>query len=90
MSQYCVQHMWNTITQGPCCQCMTSQEKLAYVWGQMRHSGPDEETMIQCPYCLSAIKIGDKPCCHTLSRAVAAILQREDVMRCVMEQANRN
>lgn len=90
-SQYCARHMWNIITQGPCCQCMTSEAKLAYVWEQVRLAKMAENPpALMCPYCLSVAEDGSKPCCKTLGNAIAAILQREDVMQCVMEQANRN
>ncbi len=84
--QYCARHMWNVLTQGPCCQCMTSEERLAYVWGQMRV----RQEILQCPYCLGTVAAGAKPCCKTMSHAIAAILEREDRVKLVMEAANRN
>ena len=87
---YCVLHAWNALTQGPCCQCMTGQQKLDYVWKQMREARlSPKDCLIQCPYCLSMITDG-KPCCDVVARAMAAILAREDVVNLAMEAANRN
>ena len=87
---YCVRHMWNPLTQGPCCQCMTGQQKLDYVWKQMRDARlSPKDCVIQCPYCLSMITDG-KPCCYVIARAMAAILAREDVVNLAMEAAQRN
>lgn len=92
MTDFCARHMWNTITQGPCCQCMTPQQRLDYLWKQMRAARllPDPAmAKIQCPYCLSIILQG-KPCCETTRKAIAAILEREDVVHVMMEGASRN
>jgi hypothetical protein len=87
---YCVRHAWNPLTQGPCCQCMTGQQKLDYVWKQMREARlSPRDCLIQCPYCLSMITDG-KPCCDVVARAMAAILAREDVVNLGMEAAQRN
>jgi hypothetical protein len=88
---FCVRHAWDITQHGPCPQCMTSEQRLAYVWEQVRlaklavefGSNPKD---IQCPYCLCGVPAGATPCCDTLGRAIAAILEREDVMQCVMEQ----
>ena len=87
---YCVRHMWNPLTQGPCCQCMSGRQKLDYVWKQMRDArNAPELCLIQCPYCLKLITDG-KPCCDTIRKAMAAILAREDVVNLAMEASNRN
>lgn len=89
-SDFCARHMWNVLTQGPCCQCMNSAQKLDYVWRQMRMAKLDpEHCHIQCPYCLSVGTDG-KPCCGTMRKAMAAVLEREDVVGVMMEAANRN
>jgi hypothetical protein len=87
---FCARHMWNVLTQGPCCQCMTSQQKLDYVWKQMRMAKLSPKNChIQCPYCLSVVTDG-KPCCGVMRKAMAAVLEREDVVCVMMEAANRN
>ena len=72
---------------------MTGQQKLDYVWKQMREArSSPRDCLIQCPYCLSIITDG-KPCCDVIARAMAAILLRsviEDVVDLAMEAANRN
>ena len=90
-SDFCARHMWNTLTQGPCCQCMTGQQKLEYVQRQVRMAKiASGECMIQCPYCLSRVGKDGKPCCPTMGRAIAAVLEREDVVDILMEAASRN
>lgn len=87
---YCVRHAWNPLLLGPCCPCMTGQQKLEYVQQQMRKAKAAPDIChIQCPYCLSVIKDG-KPCCATMGRAMAAVLEREDVVDLMMEAAQRN
>jgi hypothetical protein len=75
---------------------MTGQQKLDYVWKQMRDARDardarlsPKDCVIQCPYCLSMITDG-KPCCDVIARAMAAILAREDVVNLAMEAAQRN
>ena len=87
---YCARHAWNKFLNGPCCQCMSSDRKLEYVWEQMRKArlSPDI-CKIQCPYCLSVVGDG-KACCSTMSHAMAAVLEREDRVDLMMEAANRN
>ena len=85
MADYCARHMWNLSTQGPCLQCMDSNEKLAFVWAQMREARAIcEPSHLSCPYCLSFVEFGGIPCCVTMGRALAAILEREDRMRVAM------
>jgi hypothetical protein len=70
---------------------MTGQQKLDYVWKQMREARLSPKAcLIQCPYCLSMITDDGKPCCDVVARAMAAILAREDVVNLGMEAANRN
>jgi hypothetical protein len=69
---------------------MSGERKVDYVWEQMRKARISPEICkIQCPYCLSVVSDG-KPCCQTLGRAMAAILEREDHVEVMMEAANRN
>ncbi len=90
-ADYCVRHMWNNLTQGPCTQCMNSEQKLAYVWAQMRNAMEDGEPIpMMCPYCMSVIQAGEKPCCPTMRNAIAAILEREDRMRLMTEAIRGN
>lgn len=91
MSDFCVRHMWNTLTQGPCCRCMDSNEKIAFVWTQMRAMWETgEHAPMHCPYCLRTVPVGDDMCCGTLRRAVRAITERENAVDGLMEQAARN
>ena len=83
--------MWNTLTQGSCCQCMTSDEKIAFVWAQMRAMwAKHEHAPLQCPYCLCVNAVGADLCCKTLKRCVQAVVDRENMVDELMEKANRN
>jgi hypothetical protein len=55
-------------------------EKLGFVREQMEAMWRERrEKEMSCPYCLSVVPVGAKACCGTLERAVAAILQAQDV-----------
>lgn len=91
MSDFCARHMWNTVTQGPCCQCMNSNERIAFVWEQMRTMWARAEHLpLQCPYCLSTVPVGADMCCPTMKRAVAAIAERENAVDKLMENIAKN
>lgn len=90
---FCIRHAWDTTQHGPCPQCMTGEQKLAYIWEQVRTAKLAQELeatakYLQCPYCLCMIPPGGKPCCQTLGSAIAVILEREDVMQMVMQNVN--
>ncbi len=88
---FCARHMWNTITQGPCCQCMTPNDKIAYVWGQMREMWKKaEHAPLMCPYCLTVNAVGAELCCPTLKRCVNAITERENAIDRLEEKVTRN
>ena len=56
-------------------------EKLAFVREQMASMWADNmEKELSCPYCLSVVPVGAKVCCGTLERAVAAILEAQEVV----------
>lgn len=83
--------MWNKLTQGPCCQCMTGNEKIAFVWTQMREMwAKKEHAPLQCPYCLVVNAVGADLCCMTLKRCVQAVVNRENMVDEMMEHANLN
>jgi len=56
-------------------------EKIAFVREQMASMWADNmEKELSCPYCLSVVPVGAKVCCGTLERAVAAILEAQEVV----------
>lgn len=90
-SDFCARHMWNVLTQGPCCQCMSANEKIAYVWTQMRAMwATAEHVPLQCPYCLTVNAVGADLCCSTLKRCVQAVVEREDAVDGLMQKASLN
>ena len=90
-AQYCARHMWNTLTQGPCTQCMTSNEKIAFVWNQMRLMWARAEHLpLQCPYCMAVNAVDAELCCRTLKHCVKAITERENAVDALQQKVVLN
>jgi len=76
---------------------MTSEEKLEFVRDQMVKMWEEKrELEISCPYFLSVVPAGAPACCGTLTRAVDAILENQEVAERlerayrIAEKANRS
>jgi hypothetical protein len=70
---------------------MTPNERIAYVWNQMRAMwSKAEHVPLMCPYCLKMNAVGAELCCPTLKRAVQAIVERENAVDKLQEKASRN
>jgi hypothetical protein len=90
-SAFCARHMWNVLTQGPCCQCMSANEKIAYVWTEMRKMwAAGEHAPLMCPYCLTVNAVGAELCCTTLKRCVKAITERENAVDALQQKVAKN
>jgi hypothetical protein len=70
---------------------MTANEKIAFVWNQMRAMWEKAEHLpLQCPYCLRVVPVGADMCCGTMRRCVRAVTERENAVDALMEKAVRN